>query len=53
MIIEEDGSNSVSSVGTEELWKDREEALRVEDEEGFESDITLMEGLFDNPKKRY
>jgi WD40 repeat protein len=51
MIIEDGGS--VSSVNTEELWKDREEALRVEDEEGFEQDITLMEGLFDNPKKRY
>lgn len=32
---------------------EKEKCLRIEDEEGFESDIALMEGLFENPKKRY
>jgi WD40 repeat protein len=35
-------------------WKDCESALKVEDEEGFEEDVKLMEELFvDMPNKRY
>lgn len=47
---DEDNDNSISA---EELWKEREEALLFEDEEGFDQDIQLMESLFDNPKKRH
>lgn len=38
---------------TEEIWRGNDKALLEEDEEGFESDIQLMEGLFDKPEKRY
>lgn len=34
-----------ASVGSEELWKEREEEMLEEDEDGFEEDIKLMEGL--------
>jgi protein HIRA/HIR1 len=38
---------------TEELWKSRDEALLYEDEDGFENDLRLMEGLFSNESMRY
>lgn len=34
-----------ASVGSEELWREREEEMLEEDEDGFEEDIKLMEGL--------
>lgn len=49
----ESANMNESSVDTDTLWKDREEELLQDDEEGFLQDITLMEGLFDNPKKKY
>ncbi len=35
------------------IIKECEEALTVEDEEGFEDEIKIMAGLFDSDKKRY
>lgn len=38
---------------TADVWRDRDAVLLFEDEDGFEGDIGLMEGLFDDDKKRY
>jgi WD40 repeat protein len=47
-------AHSDSSQNTEELWRDREAEMLEEDEDGFQEDIALMEGLFEpGSKKRY
>ncbi len=50
---DEESENDEGSTDPAHFWRDRDYALKIEDEEGFESDISLMEGLFDNPKKRF
>jgi len=47
-------SEDDGTVDSTTKWRDCEEALKIEDEEGFEEDVKLMEDLFvDFPQKRY
>lgn len=42
-----------ASVTSEEFWRSNNNALLIEDEEGYEEDLRLMESLFERPEKRY
>lgn len=42
-----------ASVTSEEFWRNNNKALLIEDEEGYEEDLRLMESLFERPEKRY
>jgi len=42
-----------ASVTSEEFWRNNNKALLIEDEEGYEEDLRLMESLFERPDKRY
>jgi hypothetical protein len=49
--LDDEEEEESKSEGT--LLKECEDALRLEDEEGFEGEIRLMASLFESDKKRY
>ncbi len=51
---DDEKSDEEGTVDSTTNWKNVEESLKIEDEEGFEQDVKLMEDLFvDFPQKRY
>ena len=47
-----ENAEEVASMTSEEFWRATNKTLLIEDEEGFEDDLRLMESLFDRPEKR-